>query len=122
LFQTKSEKYQKLIEPGLKLVSVLCDWTDIERKETVAAAIVTMFEFYGRSLNLLKFALDKEIRSAEVTTLFREDRMSFRIASHYMRIVSLDWLRKTLAPLVLSLKGSSSHEVFAVSTFFFYCC
>jgi len=83
----------------------------LKEKKKVASSVVCLFEFYGRSTQLIKFVLDEEIRTAEVTTLFREDKMSFRIVSHYIRFVSLDWIKSIVAPIISSLKGSVCYEV-----------
>jgi len=112
IMDDKERVMQKLIEPGLKLVSALCDLADYEKSEEISRAIVCLFDYYGRSLYLLKFALERETRDADKTTLFREDKMSFRILSNYVKIMSKDWLRKTLSPIIISIMNkSNSYEI-----------
>lgn len=112
IMDDKERIMQKLIEPGLKLVSALCDLADYEKSEEISRAIVYLFDYYGRSLYLLKFALERETRDADRTTLFREDKMSFRILSNYVKIMSRDWLRKTLGPVISGIMSkTSSYEI-----------
>eukprot|EP01114_Cavostelium_apophysatum_P017752 TRINITY_DN5346_c0_g1_i3.p1 TRINITY_DN5346_c0_g1~~TRINITY_DN5346_c0_g1_i3.p1 ORF type:complete len:812 (-),score=167.62 TRINITY_DN5346_c0_g1_i3:976-3411(-) len=70
----------KLMEPGLKLISALCDHCDAENIENVSRSIFYLFDYHERTEELLKFAVAREIRTTrDSKQLFREDKMTFRI-------------------------------------------
>ncbi len=118
----------KLLEPGLKLVSILCDKTQVEMVEKTSTAIISVFAFYERDVDIIKFALryrlfkeanpySKEIRAtSDPSTLFREDRMSIRILCNYLKLISKNWLKSWLCPLVQTMcKSSLTYDVCVLS-------
>ena len=70
----------------------------------MSKSLIRLFDYHERSFDLLKLALNKELRSTgDPATLFREDKMSFRIISNYLKLVGAEWLKHTIAPTIQHL-------------------
>lgn len=103
---------QKLLEPGFKLISALCDHLDVEKAESFSRSVVLLFDFHGRSFDLLRFALGREVRATvDAKQIFREDRIYFRILSHFMQFAAADWLRYILSPVIQKMNPTESYEI-----------
>ena len=123
------------MEPGFKLISALCDHTLLENSEVLATALVLWFDYHERSMDLVVFALSRELRltrafvlrvpllvhrltgavAADARQLFREDRISFRILSNFMRFVANDWLVQLLRPIIREACSSATESYEATS-------
>ncbi|KNC56259.1 uncharacterized protein AMSG_02228 [Thecamonas trahens ATCC 50062] len=87
--------------PALDALANACSRHEAEK---VAHALVTIFDSHGLSLDLLKWAITREVSSTErVSELFRGISVETKIVSDYAKRCGEGYITGTLQPTVLQL-------------------
>jgi len=70
--------------------------------------MVRLFDEQSAAVDLLRYALQKEVtHEVSPNTIFREDRLSFRVISHMLEMNGRAWVRVTLRPIVDTMRTST---------------
>lgn len=111
------DKYYKLTElimqDPLDIVLTLGSVTQATEADLVASILVRIFETHGKTLDLIRTAIQSEVRKTEKqNTLFRLNSIATKLLTQYCKLIGLEYLRTVLGPEVKHLiTGQVSMEV-----------
>lgn len=95
---------QMLVEQDLKLVSTICELTQITEADKVAKALVIIFQSHTKVLSLLeKFIVDEVAATENAGNLFRSNSMVSKMFKFYSRLIGLPYLYETIGPEITQL-------------------
>lgn len=108
------EQYSKLVEfllSNMDITYLICDNCPGTEVDTLSTLLLNLAALEGRSLELLKGVITREIQAApSAPEVLRRNCVATRMLSRYARSVASDYLMETLKPIFssISLQESSA--------------
>lgn len=91
----------------------MCESLDINDFDRVAKPLVVLFQASGKAQVLLTWAIARDIeRIDQATSLFREDSLSTKMITNYLRVMGTSYLNRTLGAHIRSMiAANTTYEV-----------
>lgn len=104
---------QRIFDLQHGVLPKLCDSLDINDFDRIAKPLVILFQASGRAQALLTWAIARDIERTELaTSLFREDSLSTKMITNYLRVMGTTYLNRTLGTQIRAMiTPAASYEV-----------
>ncbi|KAH9267815.1 hypothetical protein BASA83_009754 [Batrachochytrium salamandrivorans] len=104
----KDSKFTRLLElltdDDLAIVLTLCDVTSSNDIDSIATALLGIFEKFGKASKLISTVIEDEIQHTDTATgIFRRNSIATKLLTMYARSESQDFLYITLRPIIFTL-------------------
>lgn len=95
------------------MIAKLCESLDINDFDRIARPLVVVFQASGKATVLLNWAIARDVeRTDQATSLFREDSLSTKMITNYLRIMGTSYLNRTLGSHIRAMiAAATSYEV-----------
>lgn len=105
---------QRVFDLQQGVVSRVCEELDINEFDKIAKPLVVLFQASGKAQVLLTWSIARDIlRTEQATSLFREDSLSTKMITSYLRVMGTSYLNRTLGWHIRSMVAlpTTSYEV-----------